>query len=386
MRYLIVTYDDYFNIPYIKYYEDFLREQKQSYDIILWNRSGKHAEIPNSYVFNGKDSKRKIGKILPFLKWRRFVLKVLKKQKYDRLIILTTIPAVLISDKLLRAYRGKYWLDVRDFTYESIPLYQKVVEKLTNAAGAVSISSPAFQSFLPKSDHIYLTHNISNQNAATENCDLDTNSDRFCIGFVGGIQFVEQNQVLLKKFANHKRFLMRYVGKAHLGCDLPSFCEENGIRNAEFLPAFENHQKPKIYQDIQLINSVYGCNSPVVRLALPNRLYDCALFKKPIIVSQNTYLAEVVQEHAMGVAVDVEHEDVVEKVEAYLKAFDRDAFINGCKKFLEKVNAEVEEYKNALRSFCTGVERDEYESYQKGNSFLQKRGNQEHVDQNGGKS
>lgn len=375
MRYLIVTYDDYFNIPYIKYYEDFLKEQKQAYDIILWNRSGKHAEIPNSYVYNGKDSKHKIGKILPFLKWRRFVLQVLKKQKYDRLIILTTIPAVLISDKLLREYRGKYWLDIRDFTYENVSLYKKVVGKLVKAAGAVSISSPAFQCFLPKNDNIYLTHNISNQNAVSEYCDLDTNSDRFCIGFVGGVQFVEQNQMLLRQFANNKKFLMRYVGKAHLGCDLPLFCEENGIRNAEFLPAFENHQKPGIYQDIQLINSVYGCNSLVVRLALPNRLYDCALFKKPIIVSQNTYLAEVVQEYAMGVAVDVEREDVVEKVEAYLNEFDRNEFINGCKKFLEKVNAEVEEYKNALRSFCAEIERDEYESYQKGNSFLQKRGN-----------
>lgn len=25
MRYLIVTYDDYFNIPYIKFYEDYLK-------------------------------------------------------------------------------------------------------------------------------------------------------------------------------------------------------------------------------------------------------------------------------------------------------------------------------------------------------------------------
>lgn len=352
MRYLIVTYDDYFNIPYIQYYEKCLKQHNQQYDIVLWNRSGQKVDLPNAYVYSGKDHHSKLGKIIPFLSWRKFVLRLMKKQRYDRLIILTTMPAVLLADQLLWKYRNRFWFDVRDFTYENIPFYKKLTGKLVHAASAVSISSPAFRSFLPESNHIYLTHNISNQDAAEEKCSLNPNQKPVNIGFVGGIQFAEQNQLLLKQFANHSGYRLKYVGKAHLGCDLPPFCIEHGIENVDFAPAFTNEQKPEIYRDIQLINCVYGNNNPVVRLLLPNRLYDCVLFKKPMLVSKGTYLEEVVEKYQLGIAVDAEAENVVLAVDEYLKKFDRVQFENGCQLFLKTVEHEIEEYNCVLQQFC----------------------------------
>lgn len=352
MRYLIITYDDYFNIPYICNYEKILKARNRSYDIVLWNRSGQQVTVPNAYVFQGRDSKHKLGKILPFAQWSSFVRDILKREKYDRLIILTTMPAVLLADILLGEYRGRFWLDIRDFTYENVSFYKRIVHKLVQAAAAVSISSPAFQRFLPQSDRLYLIHNISNQEAAEERCTLDPKASCFCIGFVGGIQFVRQNRQLLSKFANNEKYLLKYVGKPHLGCDLPSFCRENHIRNAAFYPAFQNHEKPEIYRSIQLINCVYGNHNQVVRLLLPNRLYDCVLFKKPILVSKDTYLAEVVAQYGLGLAVDVEQEDVAAMVDAYLAEFDREAFEEGCRRFLERVDRECESYSHALQVFC----------------------------------
>ena len=352
MRYLIVTYDDYFNIPYIRFYEDYLKKHHHTYDIVLWNRSRQQVDIPNAYVFTGRDSSSKLGKIAPFLNWRRFVLRQLRNQQYDRLIILTTMPAVLLADKLLGEYRNRFWFDIRDFTYENIAFYKKLVGKLVHAATAVSISSPAFRTFLPKADKIYLTHNISNQDAEQAHCSLDVHDKPIHIGFVGGIQFEQQNKQLLMQFANHPSFHFKYVGKAHLGCDLQPFCQKNGIHNAEFHPAFTNDQKPAIYRDIHMINCVYGNHNQVVRLLLPNRLYDCVLFKKPIIVSKGTYLEQVITQYHLGLAVNVENENVVQAVTSYLESFDRIAFETGCNQFLEKVNEEITDYQNALHAFC----------------------------------
>lgn len=355
MRYLIVTYDDYFNIPYIRFYEEQLRRQGHSYDIVLWNRSGKQVDLPNAFVFSGKDRRSKLGKILPFLQWRKFTLDVLKQNRYDRLILLTTMPAVLLADRLLGEYRGKFWFDIRDFTYENIPFYKKLVGDLVHAAEAVSISSPAFRSFLPESDRIFLTHNISNQEFSQPRCTLDTAQRPLNIGFVGGIQFVEQNQHLLRKFANNPGYILSYTGKAHLGCDMEPFCRENGIENARFAPAFTNDQKPAIYEGIQLINSVYGCDNNVVRLLLPNRLYDCVLFKKPMLVSKGTYLETVVEQYNLGLAVDAQHDDVVALLEEYLAHFDAAAFDRGCEAFLRQVEADVQVYMAALDAFIPEV-------------------------------
>jgi len=351
MRYLIVTYDDYFNIPYIQYYEDYLRRHGHCYDIVLWNRSRQQVNIPNAFVYCGKDRHSKLGKLLPFFGWRRFVLKLLKDNTYDRMIILTTMPAVLLADRLLKEYRGRFWFDIRDFTYENVSFYKKTVEKLVHAAAAVSISSPAFRSFLPDSDHIFLTHNISNQNFAEPHCTLNIREKPLHIGFVGGIQFVEQNRLLLLQFANHPDYRLKYVGKAHLGCDLQPFCRENGIQNADFAPAFTNDQKPDIYRNIQLINCVYGNDNQVVRLLLPNRLYDCVLFKKPILVSKGTYLADVVAQYHLGIAVDPKTENVVQAVDNYISDFDRAAFEQGCAEFLAGVEADVALYQKALEGF-----------------------------------
>jgi hypothetical protein len=308
--------------------------------------------MPNSFVYAGKDHHSKLGKVIPFLGWRRFVLKVLREQNYDRLIILTTMPAILLTDKLLGEYRGRYWFDIRDFTYENVSFYKNLVGKLVHAAASVSISSPAFRTFLPDADNIFLTHNISNQEFAEKHCQMDIHKKPLRIGFVGGIQFVEQNRLLLRQFANHPDYQLRYVGKAHLGCDLKPFCDENGIQNADFFPAFTNDQKPAIYQDIQLINCVYGNNNQVVRLLLPNRLYDCVLFKKPMLVSKGTYLEQIITEYNLGIAVDAENENVVQTVDHYLENFDHQAFEDGCKRFLERVDVDVTAYTEALRRFC----------------------------------
>lgn len=356
MRYLIISYDDYFNTPYIRFYEEALQKQGHTYDIVLWKRSGHSAGLPNGFEFAGKDYPSKLGKLLPFLRWRKFALNILKQNHYDRLIILTTMPGVLLADQLLGKYWGKYWFDIRDFTYENVSFYKKKVAQLVHGSWATSISSPAFRTFLPESPRICQTHNISNEDAAIDHCNLDVTHRPMKIGFVGGIQFRAQNELLLRQFANHPGFVLKYAGKPHLGCDLQPFCQEHGIQNAEFLPAFTNDQKPDIYRDIQLINSVYGCDNPVVKLLLPNRLYDCVLFKKPILVSKGTYLAEVVAQYNLGIAVDPATDDVPQEIERYLRNFDHQAFDAGCAAFLAAVAREKAAYDEALEQFCMGLE------------------------------
>lgn len=352
MKFLIVTYDDYINIPYIAYYENNLRARGIPYDIVLWNRSGRtDKNPPNSYVFTATDYSAKWKKIIPFFRWRRFVLRLLRKNRYDWLIILTTIPGILLADKLLGRYRKRYWLDIRDYTYEKFLLYKELVGRLTKGSFATSISSEAFLSFLPDDSSCVLTHNITNYAAKVPSCTLDIEKRPITIGFVGGIQFVEQNKRLLTLFRNNPAYCIEYVGRTHPGCDLQSFCNENQVQNVRFLPAYDNASKPGIYQSIDLINSIYGADNEVVRLALPNKLYDCILFKKPILVSKGTYLAQLVEQYQLGLAVDIETDPVVEMADAYLNHFNQEAFERGCQMLLDKVMQEQTDFENALDQF-----------------------------------
>ncbi len=352
MRIAIITYDEYINIPYIQKYEKHIIGNGDDYDVILWDRRGCGGEHPNNhYVFQGKTKKSKLSKIIPFLQWRCFTLKILQAEQYDKLVILTTIPGILIFDLLIKKYKGNFFFDLRDFTYEGFGPYKKLVNLIVSKSAVTSISSKAFMKFLVPAPQIVVAHNISNDNVIQESLQWPSNKKRLTIGFVGGIRYFEENCLLLTKLKNSAKYSLRYVGKVHAGCDLEAFSEKNNITNAEFFPAYDNSQKPEIYRQIDLINAVYGNKSPEVKLALPNKLYDCVIFKKPIIVSQGTYLAEIVEQYHLGIAIDIEKDDIEMTLDKYLAGFDARQFEEGCREFLKLAQQEEMKAEERITNF-----------------------------------
>ena len=368
MKACIITYDEYINIPYVHKYEEILLKNKITYDIILWNRSGQGIEISdgaeNNYLFSMQTNASKLSKIIPFIKWRKDVKAILRKDKYDLLILCTTLPGVLISDILVRDYTKRFILDIRDYTYENWSVYRRFAEKNIGAAGLVIISSKGFQRWLPTGYEYMISHNISNSDYAIEEMQSSSGEKLWTIGFVGGIRYYEINKKLIMQMKNHENFKLLYVGKHHPGCDLLEYCMKNNVNNVEFSSRYNNSQKPEIYNQIDLINSIYGADNEETRTLLPHKLYDCVLYKKPIIVSKGTYLEDVVKKYRLGLAVDIDDENVPQSIEEYIYGFNKNEFINGCRKYIvEALNDEemctekIEEYLKNLRIEGIGLNR-----------------------------
>jgi hypothetical protein len=350
LKICIVTYSDYFNIPYIHKYEKILQESHIKYDIILWNRSENYHLFENTnnyFIFQEKVKRNKLSKIIPFLKWKHFVLCILKQKQYDKLILLTTVPSVLISRYLLSHYKEKYLLDIRDFTYENFLFYNILVNCLIEKSCITTISSEGFKSWLNKSEKIYLTHNITNENLCVVEENVVLSKNQIVIGFVGGIRYDEINIEIIRQLANNSRFNLKYIGQPQPQCVLKTFCNYQNINNVEFFPRFNNEDKPFIYKKIDIINSVYGSKTQEVSTALPNKLYDCILFHKPIMVSKGTYLEKIVLKYHLGFAIEINHENLEKKIDQYIDKFDSTLFLQGCNDLLKKVVAE-ENYVNLI--------------------------------------
>ncbi len=344
MKLLIISHEEYIGIPYIQKYEEIMNKNSIQYDIILWDRRNTISQPKENWlVFKAKNYKHKILKIIPFLKWRRFVLRQLKAGNYDKLIVVTTIPGILLYDIILKKYKGNFLFDYRDSTYEKIPVYRFMVEKLIDNSNITTFSSNAFFGLfkIKLNGKVHVTHNISNiDNCVLKASDL-TEKMSINIGFVGSVRYYEINKRLIEQFANSKKYKFSFIGKQHHGNTLVKFCIKNDIKNVEFKPEFYNEQKPEIYKDIDIINSVYGDRSSEVKLALPNKLYDCLIYKKPIIVSSNTYLAEVVNEYNLGKSVDLETDNIKDIIDEYIENFNNIEFSNSCEK-LKKIVIEEE--------------------------------------------
>lgn len=144
----IILYGPFELAPYAKAYMQMLDGMDIKYDLIGWRR-GDAAEYEgeNVYIYCGKTAKRfstPIHKLLPTVKYRRFVKRLIRKKKYDMLIILTTQTAMILPDVLLGRYSGRYIFDYRDKSYEYIKLYRALVNAFARHSKETAVSSPWF--------------------------------------------------------------------------------------------------------------------------------------------------------------------------------------------------------------------------------------------------
>ena len=114
---------------------------------------------------------------------------------------------------------------------------------------------------------------------------------------------------------------------------------------------YENSDKAKFYKDIDIINSIYSLNSAEVQPAIPNRLYDAALFKKPIIVAKETYLAQIVKEYGLGLEIDVYKDNIIEVIEKYINEFNEEEFTQNCNRFLSEIYEDEKKCNDSVKKF-----------------------------------
>lgn len=358
MKIGIIGFVDKNKLPYLKFYEEIIQQEGIKYEAVFWDRFNnlKTEKIGNEYTIHIKciPGENKIKKILPMFRFKLEVEKIIRKEQYTHLIILTTLPGVLLNKTLLNNFKNKYIFDIRDYTYEKYNFYKKVVDKLIDNSFFTSISSKGFLRFLNDNDKIVLCHNISNIEGNKENCEDLKNKKQITIGFIGGVRYFKENCKLIDTFANNSNYRLIYIGKTNIDCNLEEYCKSKNVTNVYFKGEFKNEDKPKLYEDIDLINALYGNDSLEVTTALPNRLYDGILFKKPIIATNGTYLGEIVENYNIGISIDLDA-NILNKIVLFLNSFKIEQFVNSTNTLLDIVNKEQENYINNIRKFTKNI-------------------------------
>lgn len=356
MKALIIGFFSKTYMPYMERYERIFKEKHIEYDIVTFDRdsTGKNEQIGNTYLFKHTTGTNKLQLLWLSMKYRRLLLKLLRKNHYDKLVILTTMPGILISHKLFKEYKNNYIFDYRDYTYEKIGFYRKIVDKIIGNSFCTLMSSKGYMDYFSHQEKIILTHNLSNEEDCEEKVADLRKKETLNIGFLGYVRYFDVNRKLISAFKNNPRYQFTYIGLPFKDCDLEGFCKENQIENVKFIGRYENSDKAKLYQEIDLINSIYSLDSAEVKPAIPNRLYDAALFKKPIITAKGTYLSEIVEKYELGFALDVEQDDIVQLVENYKKQFDPKEFETKCNIFLKEVYEDEKKCDEYVRKFIDG--------------------------------
>lgn len=325
MKVAIITCTTIKYMPYLTLYENIL--QKKNVEYIIINDHEEQEIQKNQFVFQKSEGKTIGDKIKRFIEWRKFVKQIIKAEKVEKIILLTTWPGVKMVDYWCRQFKNRFILDIRDFTDEDQFIYKRLVDKLIKTSYMTCISSKGFYRWLSKNSKIHIFHNYDINKKISEK-KPSWNINDIVIGYVGLINYEVPNMLMIQALKNEKNIRFIYKGKIEEACRLKKKCEERKYSHVDFTGPYQNQDKFSLYENIDIINAVYGNDSLVVTSALPNKLYDALVLRKPIMATKGTYLGEIVEKYHLGIALDLEG-DIQKQITNFIKYFNFDSFDKG---------------------------------------------------------
>lgn len=342
-------------IPYFKVYESMFAELNVKYDILIWNRScikekcnGTILSYDVKDIANNRDPK----KVFKYIGFYRFVKKHLRKHNYERVVFMDTsaCTVALLGDFLKHNYYKKYWIDIRDYSFEHNFLYKKMLQKSIEASYCCDVSSKGFLKFLPKLHNYCVTHNVDYETIHKVQQLPILPSNKIRISFIGNVRYLELNQKLLDIFKNDSRYYLQYYGTGSE--KLKKYCDDNKITNVDFVGRFPFEKTAQYYQKTDVINNIYGNETMEVATALSNKLYYSMYLNKPILVSPNTYMSEIVTKYNLGYVVDFDDEKIKDNLFAWYQKYINDS-LNLKNEIIMNVENEFNEYLTQFKEFVS---------------------------------
>lgn len=346
MKVGIVVFSNIITAPYLYSYVEVFRGSDICFDVVYFDRKNNPDIVDFNTIYFSlalQNNQNKFVKFFFFWKFFAFLKKTILKNKYDFLIILTSVPACFLSSFLINNYNRKYIIDIRDYSYERIPVYKFLLTRALRHSCCNVISSPGFKSFLPVGDYV-LCHNMNfKNNGLTINLNK-TGTVR--IGYIGMISYLDQCLMMIDHVKNDFRFEFHFYGFGVNNENINKYINNNVIKNVFMHGAYEPSQKSEIYKNIDIIFNVYGNDSPLVKYTLSNKYYDAAYYKKPLLVSDNTTMGE----YSKGISfvMNFKNKYVLDDLYDWYTGLDPDTFNSIANKIINDAIADNMIFKEAI--------------------------------------
>lgn len=304
MKVALITPANLWYCPFVKIYSAALESLSIEYDIITWCRDGKPE---NNCIGFFPKRKGKIGKVLSYIDFIRFIKKTAKENKYDRLIVFTSQLAILLLPFLKSKFKGKYIVDYRDLSVEQKPFLTPLYKKVLSNSFVNFVSSPGFVKCLPDGIDYLMSHNfvVANVREAMQTpATLPTVEDgEITVLTIGGIRDYSSNIEVVKALANKEKIKVLFVGKGAASARIEAYCKENDIHNVDFYGYYPKEEEPNYIKNATFMN-IYYPRVITHDTALSNRFYNSLIYKRPMIVTSNTTQGDYAKNHNLGLSLD----------------------------------------------------------------------------------
>lgn len=338
--------------PYLEIFRKVLADKGVDFDVISWDRESLGEEDGIVFKYPAPNTCSMLGKFLDYYKFAKFAKGVIRKEKYDKLIVFGAAIGVFLYEFLNKNYQNNFWFDYRDLTIEQ--KFMGRFKKLCDISDCISISSPGFKEAFPAKYDFILSHNFDIdevRKALVSDLTVKPVDEKIVISTIGGIRDYDSNVEVIKKLANRKEFFLRFIGKGHSAEPLNRYVVDNKIDNVGFQGFYLKKDEYLFYEQTDLVN-IYYPRIKSHETALSNRFYKSMIFRKPMIVTNRSTQGDYAEKYGLGLVLE-DCSDLDDKIMEYMAGFDPKAFAERCNALLNEFVLDYENfYSKFLKFIC----------------------------------
>lgn len=330
-------------MPYHSNYTEILKDINADFITITWDRF--QLDDDESEVKFRDEKRGHQRNFFDYLRYIKFVKRTLNEANFDKVIIFGVPIAYFMKSFLLKNYKDKYIIDIRD--YHKILKFVSI-KKLIEGSDVTVISSPMYKKWLPVTNKYIVNHNtkISNINEIKPLI-MNPNNKPLSISFIGATRDLKINIDFINSIKNYKKFKIFFHGAGEIDGEITRYLNENNIENVELTGKYIKSDEPKLYNSSDLINVLRYNDGINNQTALPNRLYSSAFYGRPMFAFKGTYLDEIISKYNLGMVIN-NFDNLEEQINAYFSGFDEGKYNEGRIKYLSQVIEENRNFKVEL--------------------------------------
>ena len=332
-------------MPYSHFYLDNINRKKHEIHVAYWNRDereedltafdGLHLHEFRKYMVNDAPLRTKIRLFYAF---RKFCLSLINQYEFDYIIVLHSIPAIALYDKLTGIFKGRFIFDYRDSTYESrIWAFKNAVGNLIRCSEVTFTSSDGFREYFPDDcqQKIITSHNLLEDSLLHRDYQK-FKSDKIRIAFWGFIRHVEMNKYLQDRIGNDDRYELHYYGREQIDAQrLKEYAHSKNYRNVIFHGEYMPLDRYEFVKSTDIIHNIY-LDSNTMR-AMGNKYYDGLIFRIPQVCFPNSQMSIMSEAAGVGIPLDPRDEEFCNKLYTYYTNLNRTLYNKCCDIELNRV-------------------------------------------------
>lgn len=342
-------------MPYVRYFTDIFDKRSVKYDIFCWDRNNRGISDfvdKNVFVYSrvSYESKVKIQKLVDYYYFLKYLKRDVLYDKYDFIVIHTIALAIFFYPFIEEKYYNKFIFDIRDYS-PLVPYFKRRIKRIIESSYLTTISSEGFKKWLPASDKYVISHNISSSllNLTYEGRNNSASSN-LNILIIGKLRNYHSNVKLLANCGNKPFVSMIFVGEGPSTSKLKKYVINKSFLNVIFSGRYRKEDEGDFVVKSDIIYNVLSVNL-LENYLITNRFYLSLVYRKPMIVNQESFQSQYVQQYDLGIIIS-KNEDIYSKILEYFGNLDYSKFDLGCCKLLFQIQKEVLYFEDKVTNFC----------------------------------